>query len=97
MKILTAREMKEIDRAAIEEIGIPGTVLMENAGLRIVRALKGRLPKPEDETIVIVAGKGNNGGDGLVVARHLLNSGAAPEVLLLAAKEEVKGDRKSVV
>ncbi|MBE3130323.1 MAG: NAD(P)H-hydrate dehydratase [Acidobacteria bacterium] len=92
MKILTAREMKEIDRIAIEEIGIPGTVLMENAGLRIVRALKGRFPKPEDETIVIVAGKGNNGGDGLVVARHLFNSGAAPEVLLLAAKEEVKGD-----
>ncbi len=92
MKILTAREMKEIDRIAIEEIGIPGTVLMENAGLRIVRALKGRFPKPEDETIVIVAGKGNNGGDGLVVARHLFNSGARPEVLLLAAKEEVKGD-----
>jgi len=92
MKILTAREMKKIDRAAIEEIGIPGTVLMENAGLRIVRALKGRFPKPEDETIVIVAGKGNNGGDGLVVARHLFNSGVQPEVLLLAAKEEVKGD-----
>jgi hydroxyethylthiazole kinase-like uncharacterized protein yjeF len=92
MKILTALEMREVDRAAIEEIGIPGAVLMENAGLRIVRALKGRFPKPEDETIVIVAGKGNNGGDGLVVARHLFNSGAAPEVLLLAAKEEVKGE-----
>jgi len=92
MKILTAREMKEIDRAAIEEIGIPGTVLMENAGLRVVRALKGRFSKPEDETIVIVAGKGNNGGDGFVVARHLFNSGTAPEVLLLATKEEVKGD-----
>ena len=92
MKILTAREMKEIDRAAIEEIGIPGTVLMENAGLRVVRALKGRFSKPEDETIVIVAGKGNNGGDGFVVARHLFNSGVRSEVLLLAAKEEVKGD-----
>ena len=92
MKILTSLEMKDIDRAAIEEIGIPGTVLMENAGLRVVRALKSRFPKPEDENIVIVAGKGNNGGDGLVVARHLFNSGARPEVLLLAAKEEVKGD-----
>jgi len=92
MKILTSLEMKDIDRAAIEEIGIPGTVLMENAGLRVVRALKSRFPKPEDEQIVIVAGKGNNGGDGLVVARHLFNSGARPEVLLLAAKEEVKGD-----
>ena len=92
MKILTSLEMKEIDRIAIEEIGIPGTVLMENAGLRVVRALKGRFPKPEDETIVIVAGKGNNGGDGFVVARHLFNSGARPEVLLLAMKEDVKGD-----
>lgn len=92
MKILTAREMKEIDRIAIEDIGIPGVVLMENAGLRIVRALKGRVPKPEDERVVIVAGKGNNGGDGFVVARHLFNSGARPEVLLLAAKDEVKGD-----
>jgi NAD(P)H-hydrate epimerase len=92
MKILTAREMKEIDRTAIEEIGIPGAVLMENAGLRIVRALKGRFPKPEDESIVIMAGKGNNGGDGFVVARHLFNSEARPEVLLFAAREEVKGD-----
>jgi hydroxyethylthiazole kinase-like uncharacterized protein yjeF len=92
MKILTSREMRDIDRTAIEEIGIPGIVLMENAGLRIVRALKGRFPDPRDERIVVVAGKGNNGGDGLVVARHLFNSGARPEVLLLAAGEEVVGD-----
>jgi hydroxyethylthiazole kinase-like uncharacterized protein yjeF len=92
MKILTSRQMKEIDRAAIEDLGIPGIVLMENAGLRIVRALRARVPKVDDDKIVIVAGKGNNGGDGLVVARHLFNSGARPEVLLLAAKNEVKGD-----
>jgi NAD(P)H-hydrate epimerase len=92
MKILTSAQMREIDRTAIEEIGIPGTVLMENAGVRVVRVLKGRFPTPEDETIVIVAGKGNNGGDGFVVARHLFNSGAEPEVLLFAAKEEVKAD-----
>ena len=92
MKILSSQEMRDIDRMAIEEIGIPGIVLMENAGLRVVRALRGRFPKPEDESIVIVAGKGNNGGDGLVVARHLFNLGARPQVLLLAAKEEVQGD-----
>jgi NAD(P)H-hydrate epimerase len=92
MKILTSAQMKDIDRTAIETIGIPGIVLMENAGLRVVRALRARFPKPEDETILIVAGKGNNGGDGFVVARHLFNSGARPEVLLLAAKDEVKGD-----
>lgn len=92
MKILTSREMKEIDRISIEEIGIPGAVLMENAGLRVVRALKGRFPRPAAESVVIIAGKGNNGGDGFVVARHLFNSGVRPEVLLLAAKEEVRGD-----
>ena len=92
MKILTSAEMKDIDRTAIEELGIPGVVLMENAGLRVIRALKSRFPHPEDENIVIVAGKGNNGGDGFVVARHLSNSGAKPQVLLLAARDEVKGD-----
>jgi NAD(P)H-hydrate epimerase len=92
MKILTSREMKEIDRKAIEDIGIPGPVLMENAGLQVLKALRTRFPRPADERIVIVAGKGNNGGDGLVVARHLHNAGAKPEVLLLASREEVKGD-----
>jgi hydroxyethylthiazole kinase-like uncharacterized protein yjeF len=92
MKILTSAEMRDIDRTAIEELGIPGVVLMENAGLGIVRALKFRFPGLANERIVVVAGKGNNGGDGLVVARHLFNSGVRTEVLLLAAKEDVKGD-----
>jgi NAD(P)H-hydrate epimerase len=92
MKVLTAKEMKEIDRKTIEEIGIPGPVLMENAGLQIVRVFRAIFPRPEWEKIVIVAGKGNNGGDGLVVARHLFNYGATPLVLLLAAREEVRGD-----
>jgi len=92
MKILTSAEMKGIDRTAIEEIGIPGVVLMENAGLGIVRALKARFASLAGERIVIVAGKGNNGGDGFVVARHLANLGARPQVLLLAARDEVKGD-----
>jgi NAD(P)H-hydrate epimerase len=65
---------------------------MENAGLQIFQALCARFPAPENERIVIVAGKGNNGGDGLVVARHLFNKGARPSVLLLAAKDEVRGD-----
>jgi NAD(P)H-hydrate epimerase len=92
MKVLTSLQMKEIDRKTIEEIGIPGPVLMENAGLRIVDAIRSRFPVYEDEKIVIIAGKGNNGGDGLVVARHLFNQGCAPTVLLLAAREDVKGD-----
>ncbi len=92
MKVLTSSEMKAIDRKAIEEIGIPGPVLMENAGIRIMSALKQRFAALENERIVIIAGKGNNGGDGLVVARHLWNRGARPSVLLIASREEVKGD-----
>jgi len=92
MKILTSLQMREIDRKTIQEIGIPGPVLMENAGLQILRNLRAKFPNPEKERIVIVSGKGNNGGDGLVVARHLLNQGCTPLVLLLALKPEVKGD-----
>jgi len=92
MKILTSREMRGIDRTAIEELGIPGPVLMENAGLRVVRALRARCEDVARERIVVVAGKGNNGGDGFVAARHLANSGAEPEVVLLAGRDEVGGD-----
>jgi hydroxyethylthiazole kinase-like uncharacterized protein yjeF len=92
MRVLNASEMRAIDRETIEGIGIPGPVLMENAGREIFRELAARFPALEKEKIVVVAGKGNNGGDGLVVARHLLNHGAKPVVLLLGAVEEVKGD-----
>jgi len=92
MKILTSKQMKEIDRKAIEEIGILGPILMENAGLRIFNKILEKFPEPYREKIVIIAGRGNNGGDGFVVARHLFNHGAKPEVLLLASKNEVRGD-----
>ncbi len=92
MKVLTSGQMKEIDRKTIEEIGIPGPVLMENAGRQIVNAMQTRLSDLDQEKIIVVAGKGNNGGDGLVVARHLLNLGCVPEVLLLSSKKDVRGD-----
>jgi hydroxyethylthiazole kinase-like uncharacterized protein yjeF len=92
MKVLNASQMREIDRATIEDIGIPGPVLMENAGREIFLEIERRFPELHEEKFVIVAGKGNNGGDGLVVARHLVNQGASPLVLLLASGEEVKGD-----
>jgi hydroxyethylthiazole kinase-like uncharacterized protein yjeF len=92
MKVLTSNQMKKIDRTAIEKIGILGPILMENAGLQIFKKLRERFPEMSKEKIVIVSGKGNNGGDGFVVARHLYNHGADPEVLLLASKAEVRGD-----
>jgi len=62
MKILTAAQMREIDRLAIEEIGIPGPVLMENAGLQVTAVLRNELGVEAGTRVVVVAGKGNNGG-----------------------------------
>jgi NAD(P)H-hydrate epimerase len=92
MKILTSGQMKEIDRKAIADLGIPGTVLMENAGIRFVEVLARVIDELGEADVVVVAGKGNNGGDGFVVARHLHNMGLRPSVLLLASKDEVRGD-----
>jgi NAD(P)H-hydrate epimerase len=92
MKVLTSQQMKEIDRKAIEDFGIIGPILMENAGLQIAMEIMDCFPDINYEEIVIVAGKGNNGGDGFVVARHLYNQGCRPHVILLAKMKELKGD-----
>lgn len=94
MKILTAEEMRELDRKAIEVCGIPGIVLMENAGIQIVMALLEKFYDLSHKRIAVFAGKGNNGGDGAVVARHLCNKGIKVEVFLFAKKESVSSDSK---
>lgn len=86
--------MQAIDRYAIEECGIPGMTLMENAGRACVDILIRKFPDLPGKKIVIFAGKGNNGGDGFVMARHLLNMGANVWVLLLGKLTESKGDAK---
>ena len=93
MKVLTAAEMREVDRRTIEA-GIPGIVLMENAGHRVVEVLAQRFSPLSAQRIAILCGKGNNGGDGLVVARQLLTrfAPAALHVILLADPAELKGD-----
>ncbi|MFU8795649.1 MAG: NAD(P)H-hydrate epimerase, partial [Dethiobacteria bacterium] len=73
MKILSAASMREVDRRAAEEYGIPGTVLMETAGIRVAEYIRSRLP--HIKKVVIIAGPGNNGGDGFVTARLLLRAG----------------------
>src|SRR5437867_4731805 len=70
MKVLTAAQMREVDRLTVER-GIPGLVLMENAGQRVVEFMAARLGPLSGHRIVVICGKGNNGGDGLVVARQL--------------------------
>ena len=92
MKILSAAEMRAADRRAIEDLGLPGAILMENAGLRVVEEMRARRPCLAEERVVVVAGKGNNGGDGLVVARHLHHLGARIEVLLVGGTDEARGD-----
>lgn len=92
MRLVTALEISEMDQLAIQEYGIPGLVLMENAGLGVTRVIREIIGQPEQKNIAIFAGKGNNGGDGFVVARHLFNAGAKVQVFLAAKPEQVKGD-----
>jgi hydroxyethylthiazole kinase-like uncharacterized protein yjeF len=94
MRIVTAEEMKALERTAIEDYGIPGLVLMENAGRHVVEVIRQILGDVRDKTVTIFIGKGNNGGDGLVVARHLLNMGAVVKLLALAKIEDISGDAK---
>jgi NAD(P)H-hydrate epimerase len=86
--IFTRAALRELDRRAVDEYHIPILVLMENAGRAVAEAalrhIKGQRP------VLILAGPGNNGGDGLVAARHLHNAGVVVSVLLLAAREQYK-------
>jgi len=92
VKILTAREMKDIDSKATSEYGIPSLILMENAGIRTVEVIEDLLESSQSDKVVVLAGKGNNGGDGLVVARHLINAGIHVDVFLLAGSNEMTPD-----
>jgi NAD(P)H-hydrate epimerase len=86
---LTREQVRAIDRRAIEEFGVPGAVLMENAGrgaAEVLLSLGARGP------VVVCCGKGNNGGDGFVIARHLDNRAVPLRVLLFARPEELTGD-----
>ena len=92
MYLVTAGEMQEMDRQTIESFGLPGRVLMENAGLGATRILFKKFKGLVDKKVGIVAGRGNNGGDGFVIARYLSQKGVSVTVYLLAKKTTVKGD-----
>jgi hydroxyethylthiazole kinase-like uncharacterized protein yjeF len=92
MKILTAAETREVDRLTTERAEIPSLTLMENAGRRVAEFIRVRFPSFARRKILVLCGKGNNGGDGFVVARRLLEMGAKPVVCLFAPPEEVKGE-----
>ncbi len=92
MKILTAEQMQAVDRRTIDDVGIPGVVLMENAGRGAAEEILRRFAAEASPRALILAGKGNNGGDGYVVARHLLNRGWEVRTLVLAERSSIKGD-----
>jgi NAD(P)H-hydrate epimerase len=92
MKFVTAQQMQEIDRVSIEEYGIPSLVLMENAGVKTVQAIEKIIDSLQSQKIVIVAGMGNNGGDGFVIARHLHNRGAKVQLIVIGEKTKIKND-----
>ncbi|MBF0415705.1 MAG: NAD(P)H-hydrate dehydratase [Magnetococcales bacterium] len=91
-KLLNSAQMRETDRRTIEELGLPGMVLMENAGQGVVQVLKAKLTDWAQRRALILAGSGNNGGDGFVVARRLLQDGLMTSVLLFARANTLKGD-----
>jgi NAD(P)H-hydrate epimerase len=92
MRILTAASMREADRRTIEEIGIPGSVLMESAGRAVVGAMRDRIENLAARSIAVVCGKGNNGGDGLVVLRTLAALGFRARGFVLAPFESLSKD-----
>lgn len=93
MNVFTNEEMKKVDAVAIEKYEIPGIVLMENAGSAVVQEIK-RLDKTFD-TIHIICGTGNNGGDGYVIARHLYNRNMKVIVYIVGKQTNIRGDALS--
>ena len=94
MKALTAAEMREVDRLTTERLGIPSLQLMENAGRCVANAYR-RIVHAESLTVrsvAVLCGKGNNGGDGFVVARDLKPVVKDVRVFLFASPDEVRGD-----
>ena len=90
--VFTAAEMRALDARAIAELGIPGPRLMENAGAGAARLISREFAPIRGKRVLILCGKGNNGGDGFVVARRLQAQGARVQVLLIGRRSDVKGD-----
>lgn len=92
MYLVTAKEMQQMDHNTIESFGVPGRVLMENAARGATRFFLERFPDMVRKRIGVMAGRGNNGGDGFVMARYLFQQGARVSVYLLSETGKVKGD-----
>ena len=94
MRVLNTEQMREADRRTIEDIGIPSIVLMENAGRQAVAAMEAAFEDLGTSRVAVICGRGNNGGDGFVIARTLLQRGVDTEVFLLGSVADVRGDAR---
>ncbi len=92
--LMTKDQVRAVDSWAINTLGIPGVVLMENAGRSCAELIKEKLKDVAAPKVCIFSGTGNNGGDSYVIARHLLNSGFEVVVVICGNREKVKGDAK---
>ena len=94
MRVLNAAQMREADRRTIEDIGIPSLVLMENAGRQVVAAMEAIHTDMAERQVAVLCGRGNNGGDGFVVARTLVQRGVDVSVFLIGRVADVRGDAR---
>src|SRR3982751_749730 len=94
MRILNADQMREADRRTIEDIGISSLVLMENAGRQVVAAIEAVHADLLERTVAVLCGRGNNGGDGFVIARTLAQRGVDVAVFLIGRVADVRGDAR---
>ncbi len=95
MYLVKSREMQEMDRETIESFGIPGRVLMENAGRGTFKMIIDLFPDIKNKKVCVLCGRGNNGGDGFVVARYLMEKGIETNIFLLSSRNRLKGDARA--
>jgi NAD(P)H-hydrate epimerase len=94
MRVLNADQMREADRRTIEDLGVPSVVLMENAGRQVVAAMDAAFDGLADARVAVLAGRGNNGGDGFVIARVLSQAGVDVQTYLVGSAADVRGDAR---
>src|SRR5919112_3546410 len=94
MRVLNIQQMRDADRRTIDEIGLPSIVLMENAGRQAVAAMEAAFEDLATSHVAVLCGRGNNGGDGFVVARTLAQRGVEATVFLLGSVADVRGDAR---
>src|SRR3989449_1587960 len=95
MRVLNSAQMRAADRRTIDEIGIPSLVLMENAGRQVVAAMEAMYGDLLERQVAVLCGRGNNGGDGFVVARTLMQRAVDVSVFLIGRVADVRGDART--